>query len=312
MRFVWAFVALVAILGSVVAASAWQRRPAAGGAEEEIGPKRLLVCSTTQVADFARQIVGDRWIVKSVLAPGQDPHLYEVKPGDATLVAEAQLCAENGWHLEGNDWMAKLCQQVGKPIVTCTDGLEPLKIDAAGVEVHDPHAWFSPKNAEQYVANLLKAICEADPAHRAEYEARAELYVGNLRQLDAWIRKEVEKVPEAQRVLVTSHDAFGYFCRDYGFKSGAPVGWSTDQETGGGLTPQRRRETIQSIQSFGVKAIFVETSVNPKMIRDIAREAGVAIGGQLYSDSMGGPGEAGETYIGMLRENVVTIVGNLQ
>lgn len=312
MRFVWAFVAVVAILGSVVAASAWQRKPVAGGLTEDFGPKRLLVCSTTQVADFARQIVGDRWIVKSVLAPGQDPHLYEVKPGDATLVAEAQLCAENGWHLEGNDWMAKLCQQVGKPIVTCTDGIEPLKIDAAGVEVHDPHAWFSPKNAEQYVANLLKAICDADPAHKAEYEARAELYVGNLRQLDAWIRKEVEKVPDAQRVLVTSHDAFGYFCRDYGFKSGAPVGWSTDQETGGGLTPQRRRETIQSIQSFGVKAIFVETSVNPKMIRDIAREAGVGIGGQLYSDSMGGPGEAGETYIGMLRENVVTIVGNLQ
>lgn len=312
MRFVWAFVAVAAILGSVAAASLWQRRSVAGGAVEETGEKRLLVCSTTQVADFARQIVGDRWIVKSILAPGQDPHLYEVKPGDATLVAEAQLCAENGWHLEGNDWMANLCQQVGKPIVSCTEGVEPLKIDAAGVEVHDPHAWFSPKNAEQYVKNLVRALSEADPPHREEYAARAELYVGHLHQLDAWIRKEVEKVPPAQRVLVTSHDAFGYFCREYGFKSGAPVGWSTDQETGGGLTPQRRRETIQSIQGFGVKAIFVETSVNPKMLRDIAREAGVQIGGQLYSDSMGGPGEAGETYIGMLRENVLTIVSHLK
>jgi manganese/iron transport system substrate-binding protein len=311
MRFFWALLAVCTILGSVVAATSWQRR-AGSSAAEAPGERKLLVCSTTQVADFARQIVGDRWRVRSILAPGQDPHLYEVKPGDATLVAEAQLCAENGWHLEGNDWMAKLCQQVGKSIVSCTDGLEPLKIDAAGVEVHDPHAWFSPKNAEQYVQNLVRAICEADPEHRGEYEARAELYIGHLHQLDGWIKKEVEKIPEKQRVLVTSHDAFGYFCRDYGFKSGAPVGWSTDQETGGGLTPQRRRETIQSIKDFGVKAIFVESSVNPKMIRDIAREAGVEIGGQLYSDSMGSPGEAGETYIGMLRENVVTIVTHLK
>lgn len=312
MRFIWAFLAVCGILGSVTIAANWQRRSGATRIEAERAEKRILVCSTTQVADFARQIVGDRWRVKSILAPGQDPHLYEVKPGDATLVAEAHLCAENGWHLEGNDWMAKLCQQVGKPIVTCTDGVEPLEIDAAGVEVHDPHAWFSPKNAEQYVRNLLKAIGDADPPHRPEYEARAELYIENLRQLDAWVKAQVAQVPKEQRVLVTSHDAFGYFCRDYGFKSGAPVGWSTDQETGGGLTPQRRRETIQSIQNFGVKAIFVETSVNPKMLRDIAREAGVQIGGQLYSDSMGGPGEAGETYIGMIRENVLTIVGNLK
>ena len=107
---------------------------------------------------------------------------------------------------------------------------------------------------------------------------------------------------------MTSHDAFNYFAKEYGFVNRAPVGWSTGSEVGGGMTPERRRVVIDSIRSFGVKAVFVETSVNPKLIREIAREAGVAIGGRLYSDSMGEVDSAGESYIGMMRENVLTIV----
>jgi len=112
-------------------------------------------------------------------------------------------------------------------------------------------------------------------------------------------------------VLVTSHDAFNYFCDAYGFTASAPVGWSTGSEIGGGLTPERRKKVVESIRDAGVKAIFVETSVNPKLIREIAEEAGVTIGGELYSDSMGAPGTGGETYIGMMRENVLTITGAL-
>ena len=112
--------------------------------------------------------------------------------------------------------------------------------------------------------------------------------------------------------MVTSHDAFNYFCREYKFKAAAPAGWSTGEEVGGGVTPQRRQAAIESIRGFGVKAIFVETSVNPKLIREIASATGVLVGGELYSDSMGAAGSAGETYLGMMRENVITIVQALK
>lgn len=283
-----------------------------GFAGEEKGKKPLLVASTTQVADFLRQVVGDRCEVHSILAAGADPHLYEPKPKDALLVKRAMLCFENGLHLEGKNWMSTLAKGAGKPIVVCTDGVKPLEMEEEGHKVSDPHAWFSPKSAATYVNNILRALVKADPEGKQEYVARAGLFMQQLKVLDAWIRKQFNAIPPEKRILVTSHDAFNYFCRDYGFRNETPVGWSTGSEVGGGQTPERRRKVIASIKSLGVKAIFVETSVNPKLIREIAREAGVKIGGELYSDSMGAPGTAGETYIGMMRENTLKIAGALK
>ncbi len=273
----------------------------------------LIVCSTTQTADFARQVVGDRFRVVSILAPGQDPHLYEIKSADAQLVARAVLCIENGWHLEGKDWMRTLAQTAGKPLVTCIEGVEPLLLpgDEQGERVRDPHAWFRPANAVIYVHNILRAVVKLDPEHRREYEARADLFARELRTLHLWIEKELERIPPEHRVLVTSHDAFNYFCRTYDFQAAAPAGWSTGAEAGAGVTPARRRRAVESIRQFGVPAIFVETSVNPKLIRQIAEDAGVTIGGTLYSDSMGEAGSAGETYVGMMRENVLKLVHSL-
>lgn len=275
-------------------------------------PKYVAVCSTTQVADFTRQIVGDRWEVRCILAPGQDPHLYQVTPNDGRTIADADLCLENGWHLEGKDWMRVLAADARKPIVACANGIEPILLDDQGVEFHDPHAWFTPRNAGIYVRNILNAVSQIDSENQQEYQARAQLYLEQLRALHVWIVRQCNAIPANKRKLVTSHDAFNYFCREYGFESKAPAGWSTGQEIGAGVTPARRRETIDSIREFGVKAIFVETSVNPTLIEEIAREAGVNVGGKLYSDSMGGSGTAGETYIGMMRENVLTIVHALK
>ncbi len=269
--------------------------------------KPVLVCSTTQIADFARQVVGDSCEVHCILAPGADPHTYMPTPGDAKLVLKADLCLQNGMNLEGKNWMQTLANDAGKPILTCTEGVQPIELEAEGQKVNDPHAWFSPRNAAIYVNNIVRGVSRLNPSHKSDYEARAKLYLQQLRVLDSWIREQFNAIPVDSRILVTSHDAFNYFAKEYGFKNQAPVGWSTGAEVGAGMTPERRKQVIESIKSFRVKAVFVETSVNPKLVREIANEAGVKIGGELYSDSMGPAGSAGESYIGMMRENVLVI-----
>lgn len=275
-------------------------------------PVLRIVCSTTQTADFARQIVGDRCEVRCIIGPGVNPHVYQPVPKDSRLVEAADLCIQNGLNLEGKNWMEALARDNGnKPLVTATNGVQPLDLEYEGQMVMDPHAWFDPRNAAIYVNNIVAELVELDASGADGYRARAELYLNQLRALDAWIVRQVNKIPAERRILVTSHDAFNYFAARYKFSVRSPVGWSTGTEIGGGMTPERRKLVVSSIREFRVPAIFVETSVNPKMIRQIAQEAGVEIGGELYSDAMGEDGSAGETYIGMQRENVLQIVGAL-
>lgn len=277
-------------------------------AEAEKKEKQIVVCSTTQVADFTREVVGDLMDVRCILSSGMNPHGYLPVPRDSRLVELADLCLQNGLHLEGKNWMGSLARDNGnKPLISCTDGVLPLDLMYEGRMVKDPHAWFDPRNAAIYVNNIVDAVCGIDPANAEDYQARADLYLKQLRVLDAWIDKQVLGIPRERRVLVTSHDAFNYFASRYGFTVRSPVGWSTGTEVGGGMTPESRRRVIESIREFNVPAVFFETSVNPKTIRQIASEAGVNIGGELYSDAMGEEGSAGETYIGMMRENALTI-----
>ncbi len=291
-------VVLILALAAVLAGVVLGRAPAALAAKDQ---PPLVVCSTTQVADFARQVAGDDLDVRCILAPGADPHTYMPTPDDSKLVAQAVLCLQNGLHLEGSNWMANLAKDRGKHVVSCASGIAPLQMDYDGKEVQDPHAWFTPKNAAVYVNNITRALGEALPDKKWKFQARAKLYLQQLRALDGWVRSQVGNIPAHERVLVTSHDAFNYFCREYGFNpdnnymSLAPVGWSTGSEVGAGMTPKRRKQVVQSIRDAGARAVFVETSVNPKLIRQIAAEAGVRIGGELYSDSMGEAGSAGET-----------------
>jgi len=287
-------------------------------ARDEAPRKQVVVASTTQIADFARQIAGDRLTVSSILAPGADPHTYQPTPDDVQIVLGADLCLENGLHLEGKNWMAALARDAGKKLVTVTRGLPPLAIRSSGQSVPDPHAWFSLTNAAIYVNNIILALERLDPSGAPGYRDRGRLYLQQLRVLDAWIREQVNRIPPERRILVTTHDAFNYFCREYRFNpendylSIAPVGWSTGSEVGAGMTPERHRQVVDSIRRARAQAIFVETTINPKQIREIARETGVKIGGELYSDSMGTAGSAAETYIGMMRENVLLIVQALQ
>ena len=207
--------------------------------------------------------------------------------------------------------MQKLAKDSGKPIVTCIEGVKKIPLeDEEGGTVNDPHAWFDPKNAWKYVQNITDAVIKLDPDNKSEYVARARLYSTQLKSLDGWIRETVNVIPEGRRVLITHHDAFGYFCKAYNFKAESPVGWSTAELAG--MTLDKKNELIQKIKSQNVKSIFVETSVSDETLKDIAKEAGIKIGGNLYSDAMGPENTAGETYIGMMRENVVTIVEALK
>jgi manganese/iron transport system substrate-binding protein len=272
--------------------------------------KRVVVCSTTQIADFTRQIVGDRWEVVCVLGPAEDPHTYEVGNDDLLSVKRADLCIENGWNLEGHAWMSNLAKTASKPIATCVTGIEPLKIEAEGESIKDPHAWFSTKNAMIYVTNIRNAVSKIDPDNADEYKARSELYMIQLRALNHWIAEQVNAIPKARRILVTHHDAFGYFSAEYGFQAISPVGWTTGELAG--VAIDQRQKIVSQIRELGVKSIFVETSINRELLDGIAKETGVSIGGNLYSDAMGEAGSAGETYIGMMRENVLTIVKHLK
>jgi len=274
--------------------------------------KPLIAASTTQIADFARQIAGDDFEVWSILGAGADPHTYVPTPKDARRVAMAEIAIENGLHLEGKNWMKTLAGDAGIPLVTATAGIDPIELENEKEAYFDPHAWFTPQNAAVYVNNILDALIAFDPEGKERYEARAELYLQELRVLDGWIRKQVNAIHPSRRVLVTNHDAFNYFCQAYRFLPRSPVGWSTGKEIGAGTTPERRKKVIQALKDEGVPAVFVETTINPEMIRELAREAGVKVGGELYSDSMGEDGSAGETYIGMMRENVLTIAAALK
>ena len=279
-------------------------------AEGQEPKKKIIVCSTTQIADFARNVVGDLWEVQCVLGPGEDPHNYRTTTKDSAAVSGSDLCLENGWDLEGHGWMTTLAKNAGKPIKTCIEGVDPINTDEEGSSVKDPHAWMNANNAWIYVKNIRDAVTEIDPDNAAVYEGRADLYRLQLKSLNLWIGKQVAQIPAERRILVSHHDAFEYFCRAYNFTAISPKGWTTEELTG--MNPQKIPEIVEQIRAQGVKSVFIETTLNSEIVDQIAREAGVEIGGELYSDAMGPEGTAAESYIGMMRENVLTIVEALK
>ena len=281
------------------------------GAQET---KKTILCSTTQIADFARQVVGDRCTVKCVLSAGEDPHTYVPGGNDLKDCATADLCLRNGWNLEGNSWMKRIATENGKKIVTCIEGVKPREFEEHGEEgssgtIKDPHAWLTPANALIYVNNIRDAVCELEPEYAEEFRMRADMYRLQLLALDRWVKQNLSRVKKNRRVLVTHHDAFGYFCDAYGFVSESPVGWTTGELTE--LSLEDRQTLVKSIRERGVPSIFVETSTNDDLLTGIAKDAGIRIGEALYSDAMGPEDSAAETYIGMMRENVLRIVSGL-
>ena len=275
-----------------------------------------VVCTTTILADIARQVGGGRVEVVSLVRAGADPHTWQPSPDDVRIIAAARLVVVNGLGYEG--WLDQLITAAGvgrERVVVASTGIEAM---TAGAHKHDdghqhggdqdPHAWHDAKNGMRYAANLRDAFTASDPAGASDYAAWTELYQAELRVIDAWVKKQVATLPSERRVLVTSHDALSYFARAYGLEVVPVEGIATGQEP----DPARFSAMITLLRTRGVPAVFVESSVNPKVVERLGTEAGARLGGMLLADSLNLPGRLGDSYLGMFAHNARTIVGALK
>lgn len=276
-------------------------------AQEEPDTRPLVVASASIFADMAKNLGGGEVRVEMVVPIGGDPHIFEPTPESVRLVADADLILINGLTFEG--WMNELIANSGTraKTVTITEGIETIESEEYENSA-DPHAWMTANNGLTYINNIRDALIELDPFNRKIYEFNAGVYLQQLEDLDREIFTLIETIPEKQRVLITSHDAFRYFGRYYGIRVEAALGTSTDADV---QTDDVNRLT-NIIRDTGVPAIFVESTVNPKLIRQIAEDTDVIIGGSLYADSLGEEDTEAGTYEGMLKFNVATIVGALR
>ncbi len=280
-------------------------------------PQLDAVASFSIIADFAKQVGGDRVAVVSLVGPNGDAHVYEPTPADAIAVGDADLVLVNGLQFEG--FLQRLVAASGTqaPVVELTQNSDLLRDpeddghghgDEHGHHHHgdyDPHAWQSVPNALVYVANIADAFCAADAAGCDGYRANARAYGERLAALDAEIRAGLAAVPADRRTIITSHDAFRYFGEAYGLAFLAPNGISTSSEA----SAAEVAALIEQIRQDQASAIFVENVTNAKLIERIAAETGLAIGGELYSDALSGPDGPAATYVEMMRHNMTTIRG---
>ncbi|CAN5214069.1 metal ABC transporter substrate-binding protein [soil metagenome] len=278
-------------------------------------PEPLNVVATfSLLGDFAKNVGGDRVSVPTLVGPDSDTHVYTPTPADARKITDAKLVIVNGLGLEG--WLPRLVKSSGGRAVTvvATKGIAPRKIEAGETlsQDHDagsadPHAWQSVVNAKTYVANIRDALVAADPAGADVYKANAAAYLAKLDALDADVRAAVAKIPPERRAVISTHDAFGYFAAAYGVKFIAPQGVSTESE------PSARdiAAIITQIRKQKIPAVFLENVSDPRLMRRMAAETGVNIGGTLYSDSLTGEKGPAPTYIDMVRHNIKALTSAL-
>lgn len=287
------------------------------GGESNRGPgdKPVIVTTTGMVEDAVRNVVGDHATVSALMGPGVDPHLYKASQNDMMALSGASVIFYSGLHLEGKmvDVLEKLAHQ--KPVFAVSEGVDQSKLrkPAEFKGNFDPHIWFDVRLWSGAVREVARRMKEFDTAHAAEYERNAAAYILRLDSLDDWVRAQIATIPKDRRVLVTAHDAFGYFGRAYDIEVRGLQGISTVSEYG--LADVQ--SLVEMISERKVRAVFIESSVPKRSIEAVvagvkARGHDVTIGGQLYSDAMGKKGTPDGTYIGMVSANVNTIVHALR
>jgi manganese/zinc/iron transport system substrate-binding protein len=276
------------------------------------GPRPRVVATTGMIADAAREIAGDAAEVTALMGPGVDPHLYKASPGDIRALELADLVLYNGLHLEGK--LADVLERLGrsKACIAVAGGLKEASLRSTGQGVHDPHVWFDAALWAEAAIVTGDALAGAIPAERDRLIGRARTYADRLLALDAWCKAQLATIPPSRRVLVTSHDAFGYFGRAYGLRVLAVQGISTESEA----SLKDVNSLVDTLVADAIPAVFIESSVSPRTIEALIEGAKVRghtvlIGGELFSDALGQEGTPEGTYVGMVIHNVKSIVVSL-
>lgn len=271
-----------------------------------------VVATTGMIADLAINIGQDKVSVVSLMGSGVDPHLYKATQGDLRRLQNADIIFYNGLHLEGKmqNIFNKLAKK--KPVFAVTENLDHGQImEADGA--HDPHVWFDVSIWHHAAKEVLARLVELDSNNKNFYQSNAEVYLAKLEELHVWTGKQIGLIPQSQRMLITAHDAFGYFGRAYGLEVRGLQGVSTASEFGLNDIKVLKRVIIKR----KIKAVFVESSVPKKFLQSLvsgvkAEGGRLRIGGELFSDAMGLKGTEEGTYIGMVKHNVNTIVNALK
>lgn len=267
-----------------------------------------VLASTTFLADITQNIAGNHIQVSSLLPFGADPHAYQAAPADVARITESDLLILNG--LEYEHFIESLLKNAGgeRVIIEASAGLSP-KEDAGSAHGVDPHMWLDPNLVIAYVANIRNGLIEADPDEAEIYKANAEAYMAELKALDAWIAEQVSSIPVKRRLLLTNHEAMGYFAERYGFQIVDTIIPSLSSEAG--TSAQGLAAVIDEIKASGAPAIFLGEVENADLANQIAEETGVKVVGDLYLESLT-HGAPAATYIDMMKHNVTRIVDALR
>lgn len=266
-----------------------------------------MVTSFSILADLTQAIGGKHIELVNLVGADEDAHVFEPSPEHAKALLKADLIIANGLGFE--PWLERLLDssEARGTRIDASAGVLPLLLTEHGHSVPDPHAWQSLSNAEIYVRNIAKALSQLDPSNSADYAARRDAYLVRLQVLREQANRQLNSLPASQRKVVTSHDAFGYFGQAWQLQFIAPQGLSTSDEPSAAEVAR----LIRQLRSEGVRAVFVENIRDPRLIKQIADEAGAKVGGTLYSDALAASGPA-STYLGMFQHNLDTLMAALE
>ena len=271
----------------------------------------LVVATNSVTCGLTKEIAGDTIDLKCLIDPGSDPHVYQPKPDDSKAIEQAKLILYGGYDFEPG--LIKLIEassnSAPKVAVDEVAVPKPQQFEDDGKTVTDPHVWHNAQNGVAIAQAISQQLAKVSPNNAATYTSNTQKLTSEINQIDTWIKSEIATIPPKQRKLVTTHDAFGYYSKAYGIPiEGALGGISTDEAP----TPARVGALSKIIGKQGVPTIFAETTINPKLIEAVAKEAKVKVSDrELFADGLGEKGTEGETYQGMLIANTRTIVEGL-